>query len=122
MSDAEDGGTEAEHAMGRRGQSEGRKSAIPVYSREDIREQYCINDKELQVRAITVCLYFCFYHKILERSVHSGVTFGQVLTKTILPNLFIPGRSWTARGGGGCWAASQITPRDCHPAQSMARG
>ena len=23
---------------------------VPVYSREDIREQYCINDKELQVR------------------------------------------------------------------------
>ena len=22
---------------------------VPVYSREDIREQYCINDKELQV-------------------------------------------------------------------------
>ena len=24
---------------------------VPVYSREDIREQYCINDKELQVGA-----------------------------------------------------------------------
>ena len=33
--------------MGRKGE-EGRRS-MPIYSREDIREQYCINDKELQV-------------------------------------------------------------------------
>ncbi len=25
------------------------KKGTPLYSREDIREQYCINDKELQV-------------------------------------------------------------------------
>ena len=47
MSDAEDGGEE--NAMGRKGDHDGRRSVIPMYSREDIREQYCINDKELQV-------------------------------------------------------------------------
>ena len=46
MSDAEDGGED--NAMGRKDQDR-HKSVIPVYSREDIREQYCINDKELQV-------------------------------------------------------------------------
>lgn len=36
--------------MGRKGGDHGdRRSVIPVYSREDIREQYCINDKELAV-------------------------------------------------------------------------
>ena len=39
--------------MGRRGghgdTAASRRSVVPVYSREDIREQYCINDKELQV-------------------------------------------------------------------------
>ena len=34
--------------MGRKDQDR-HKSVIPVYSREDIREQYCINDKELAV-------------------------------------------------------------------------
>ena len=48
MSDAEDGGGE-DNAMGRKGDHDGRRSVIPMYSREDIREQYCINDKELQV-------------------------------------------------------------------------
>ena len=47
MSDAEEGVTDADNAMGRKGDS--RRSVIPMYSREDIREQYCINDKELQV-------------------------------------------------------------------------
>ena len=50
LSDAEDGCED--NAMGRKGDHDGRakKSIIPMYSREDIREQYCINDKELQVR------------------------------------------------------------------------
>ena len=30
-------------------QNGSKRSVVPVYSREDIREQYCINDKELQV-------------------------------------------------------------------------
>ena len=47
LSDAEEGITDADNAMG--GKGEVRRSAIPLYSREDIREQYCINDKELQV-------------------------------------------------------------------------
>jgi hypothetical protein len=48
-----DTGAENHAAMGR---SRGRvgelgvnKKGTPLYSREDIREQYCINDKELQV-------------------------------------------------------------------------
>lgn len=46
--DLSDGEESAEdNAMGRKGE-EGRRS-MPMYSREDIREQYCINDKELQV-------------------------------------------------------------------------
>ncbi len=28
------------------------KKGTPLYSREDIREQYCINDKELQVSRV----------------------------------------------------------------------
>ena len=42
---------EAEDAMGRRraGDLSVNKKGTPLYSREDIREQYCINDKELQV-------------------------------------------------------------------------
>ena len=47
MSDTEDGSEE--NAMGRKGGDKAKKSIIPMYSREDIREQYCINDKELQV-------------------------------------------------------------------------
>ena len=36
--------------MGRRKGDLGvNKKGTPLYSREDIREQYCINDKELQV-------------------------------------------------------------------------
>ena len=30
-------------------QNGSKRSVVPVYSREDIREQYCINDKELEV-------------------------------------------------------------------------
>ena len=30
-------------------QNGSKRSVVPVYSIEDIREQYCINDKELQV-------------------------------------------------------------------------
>ena len=45
LSDGEE--SSEENAMGRKGE-EGRRS-MPMYSREDIREQYCINDKELQV-------------------------------------------------------------------------
>ena len=47
LSDTEDGAED--NAMGRKGDSKAKKSIIPMYSREDIREQYCINDKELQV-------------------------------------------------------------------------
>ena len=45
-------GANKEDAMGRsrRGGDLGvNKKGTPLYSREDIREQYCINDKELQV-------------------------------------------------------------------------
>jgi len=45
LSDGEE--SSEDNAMGRKGE-EGRRS-MPMYSREDIREQYCINDKELQV-------------------------------------------------------------------------
>ena len=47
-----DGGGSANNTMGRnrRGGELGvNKKGTPLYSREDIREQYCINDKELQV-------------------------------------------------------------------------
>ena len=69
LSDGE--GDSAEDAMGKKGEDGRRKvgvvilirtmgdhgyhhnslyiKVVPVYSREDIREQYCINDKELQV-------------------------------------------------------------------------
>ena len=38
------------------------KKGTPLYSREDIREQYCINDKELQVldRSQRKSLLGCF--------------------------------------------------------------
>ena len=38
------------------------KKGTPLYSREDIREQYCINDKELQVldRQAGKGLFGCF--------------------------------------------------------------
>ena len=41
----------ADDAMGKRrgGELGVNKKGTPLYSREDIREQYCINDKELQV-------------------------------------------------------------------------
>ena len=52
-SESEEPGTESaekEDAMGRRKGDLGvNKKGTPLYSREDIREQYCINDKELQV-------------------------------------------------------------------------
>ena len=52
-SESEEAGTESadkEDAMGRRKGDLGvNKKGTPLYSREDIREQYCINDKELQV-------------------------------------------------------------------------
>ena len=53
-SEAEDSETpldNKEDAMGRRraGDLSVNKKGTPLYSREDIREQYCINDKELQV-------------------------------------------------------------------------
>ena len=50
LSEDEDEGVD--NAMGRKGGREGEsktKKGMPMYSREDIREQYCINDKELQV-------------------------------------------------------------------------
>ena len=46
------GGSKSEDAMGRSrraGDLNVNKKGTPLYSREDIREQYCINDKELQV-------------------------------------------------------------------------
>ena len=56
MSDSEAEDSESpldtkEDAMGRRraGDLSVNKKGTPLYSREDIREQYCINDKELQV-------------------------------------------------------------------------
>ena len=59
-SESEDGALEGveggsgskEDAMGRSrraGDLSVNKKGTPLYSREDIREQYCINDKELQV-------------------------------------------------------------------------
>ena len=52
-SESEEAGIESadkEDAMGRRKGDLGvNKKGTPLYSREDIREQYCINDKELQV-------------------------------------------------------------------------
>ena len=57
-SESEEGGSESvegaeDNAMGRSRRAWGdlgvNKKGTPLYSREDIREQYCINDKELQV-------------------------------------------------------------------------
>ncbi len=46
-----DGGEDAAmgRSRGRGGELGVNKRGTPLYSREDIREQYCINDKELQV-------------------------------------------------------------------------
>ena len=83
-----------EDAMGRSrraGDLSVNKKGTPLYSREDIREQYCINDKELQVldksgrRGILGCfsnngqvfiyLLLCMYNLSLFDSDHPPINF-----------------------------------------------
>jgi len=59
------------------------KKGTPLYSREDIREQYCINDKELQVldRQGSKGFFGCFsnqgqvqfIHAFIKKIIHSFI-------------------------------------------------
>ena len=107
LSDAEDGCEDNE--MGRRGghgdTAASRRSVVPVYSREDIREQYCINDKELQV---------------LDQSQHRIWSRDAVLTSDWLQVL----DSKRRKGLLGCFsdngAGSGISPCTKHGKRSVA--
>ena len=59
------------------------KKGTPLYSREDIREQYCINDKELQVldKSQRKSLLGCFSNQgqvIVHQKFHSKL---RIMTK-----------------------------------------
>jgi len=71
------GGPGADDAtMGKRrgGELGVNKKGTPLYSREDIREQYCINDKELQVldRQASKGLFGCFSNQGQVRSFYDS--------------------------------------------------
>ena len=71
-----------EDAMGRRraGDLSVNKKGTPLYSREDIREQYCINDKELQVldKSGRRGILGCFSNNGQVRNTTEYILLGQI--------------------------------------------
>ena len=64
------------------------KKGTPLYSREDIREQYCINDKELQVldKSQRKSLLGCFSNQgqvIVHQKFHSKLRADKISDKSI---------------------------------------
>ena len=73
-----DGGKEDAMGRSRRaGDLSVNKKGTPLYSREDIREQYCINDKELQVldKSGRKGILGCFSNNGQVSLTNSGLSF-----------------------------------------------